>query len=158
MKKQSRPPLHDFSGCNYADDGSFPDPCPSPRRPAFCFGALTAGGPARENAEVHNYLKDSLTLCAAPSPLFTCVVLCVCVDAAMSLFLYCSPASFSFSICLSFLFSPSPPRFFPSGVLRRLLHTPKNVWSRFDASSRRFGEQLEGSGCDGRFVFLLRKQ
>lgn len=79
--RNARPPIHNCSGCNYANDRSFSDLYPSAcmdgglplRQPAFCFRALyhfvTAREPALKcwGACKKKCLKDSMTLCGSCS-------------------------------------------------------------------------------------------
>lgn len=114
--RNARPPIHNFSGCNYANDRSFSDLYPSAcmdgglplRQPAFCFRALyhfvTAREPALKCWGAHLFERQHDFLCGSFSfPLFTFVVY-VSVSVTFSLFLFrflCSHIFFSLLLFIS---------------------------------------------------------
>lgn len=114
--RNARPPIHNFSGCNYANDRSFSDLYPSAcmdgglplRQPAFCFRALyhfvTAREPDLKCWGAH-LLKDSMTFCAALSPslsiYFCCICLCQCNILIISFSVSLLPYLFSLLLFIS---------------------------------------------------------
>lgn len=91
--RNARPPIHNFSGCNYANDRSFSDLYPSACmdgglplwQPAFCFRALynfvTAGDPPLKCWGAHLFERQLDFSCCSFSfalhPLLLCMSLSV---------------------------------------------------------------------------------
>lgn len=129
--RNARPPIHNFSGCNYANDRSFSDLYPSDymdgglpmRQPAFCFRALyhfvTAREPAIKCWGAHVFDRQRDFFCfAALSPslsvYFCCICLCQCNILIISFSVSLLPCLISLLLVISCSLS------LPAGVLRRL--------------------------------------
>lgn len=129
--RNARPPIHNFSGCNYANDRSFSDLYPSAymdgglpvRQPAFCFRALyhfvTAREPALKCWGAHLFERqhDFFFFFCCSFSFILCLLFAVYVSVSVtfSLFLFWFLYSHVLSLCSlsSLVLSLSPRRYPP---------------------------------------------